>query len=259
MKACPVPAPPVTLWTSSAAAAYSWLLFGSSRAASTNCAPTYIWATETVFHNTSSSDRQIIVLHQSKGEILPPSIVVRGGESLPLSIFAGDFPPPGLAAVEVDVPADVIVESRLEYRNILPCSGQPPALGPSGKLALPSFALVAANRQQRHFGLDLGVQSVRVNVGVYNAAPIPAIAMIEMRRAACDDRVSTVITIPADTLLQTTVSVPAICVAPLHPRTPFWTVNATVTIDQPSFSYATTVSNTQPPSATFGVGMPDVR
>jgi hypothetical protein len=244
------------LWSNFVAAAESWVLFGSARASTTNCAPTYIWATETVFHNTSSADRQIVVLHQSKAEILPPSIVVRGGESLPLSSFVGDFPP-GLAALKLDVPADVVVESRLEYRNILPCSGQPPALGPSGKLALPSFRLVNTGQPQRHFGLDLGIQSIRVNVGVYNAAPTFALATIEMRRPACDDRMTSVVMIPPDTLIQTTVPAP-LCAAVLNPRTPYWMVNATVTVDQPSFSYATTVSNVQQPNVTFGVGIPDV-
>jgi hypothetical protein len=242
------------LWSLTAAAADSWVLFGSARGFTAGCEPSYVWATQTIFHNTASFDRQIAVLHQSGNLILPPVITVRAGESLPLWPSFTDVPPAGLSAVRLDVPSDVAVESRLEYRNILPCSGQPPALGPSGKIALDSFRVVDAGQAQHHYGLDLGTQSVRVNVGVYNASMTFATATVELRRPSCSDPAITVITLPPDTLLQMSVPVPPICPTPSNPHTPYYLVNATVTVDQPSFSYATIVSNVQPPNVTFGVG-----
>ncbi len=241
------------LSTLTTVAGESWVLFGSARGFTTGCDPSYIWATETIFHNTAASDRQIGILHHSGTTILPPSITVAGGESR--SLFFGNIPPSGLEALKIDVPSDVIVESRLQYWNVQPCVGLPPPLGPSGKIGLLSFHLTDAGQPQHHYGLDLGIEPVRVNVGVYNAGTSTATATIELRRPKCNNPVTTVLTVPPDTLVQVRVPIPPICDVSANDA-PFWIVNGTVTVDQPSFSYATSVSNVQAPHVTFGVGTP---
>jgi hypothetical protein len=193
-------------------------------------------------------------VHRNGAVTLPAAITVRAGESLPLNSFSGDLAPAGLFAVRLDVPAGVAVEPRLEYRAAGTCGGAPPPLGPSGKIGMPAFRLTDANEPQRHFGLDLGIQPSRVNVGVYNAGGSAATATIELRRAACNDPSTTIVTVPPDTLVQVSARTPPPCASPLFPRTPPWIVNGTVTVDQPSFTYATPLSNVQRPVISFGVG-----
>lgn len=237
-----------------AAAADVWVVHGSAFGPSVPCDASYVWTTETLLHNTTTADQQITVLHQNGAVTLPQAITVRAGESLPLNSMSGDIAPAGLFAVRLDVPAGVVVEPRLEYRAASTCGGVPPPLGPSGKIGMPAFGLTEANQPQRHFGLDLGIQPSRVNVGVYNAGTRAATATIELRRAACNDATTTMVTVPPDTLVQVTARMPPVCAAPLFSRTPSWIVNGTVIVDQPSFTYATPLSNVQRPVISFGVG-----
>jgi hypothetical protein len=244
----------VALLAVDASAGESWVLFGSVLGYRNGCDPSYIWKAEPVFHNAGAVDRNISILHQSGTTSLPSTLTIPAGTSLPLSLMVGG-PPLGIGAVELDAPADVVVQPRLEYENVLPCSGAAPALGPSGNITLPLFHLVDAGQAQVHYGLDLGIQSVRINVGVYNAGTHLATATIALRRPSCDSATTTSVSVPPDALVQVPVSVPPICSSPVNP-TPTWILNATVVVDQPSFSYATTVSNGQAPNVTFGVGTP---
>jgi len=242
------------LFAASASASESWVLFGSVLGYRNGCDPSYVWKTEPIFHNRSAADQIIAVLHRSGTFSLPGTLTIPAGTSLPLSLLAGG-PQLGIGVIELDAPADVTVQPRLEYENILPCSGAAPALGPSGNIPLPLFHVVEAGQAQLHYGLDLGIQSVRVNVGVYNAGTRTATATIVLQRPSCNNPTSTSVTVPPDALIQVPIPVPPICSVPVNPSPPFL-LNATVVVDQPSFSYATTVSNGQSPNVTFGAGMP---
>lgn len=234
-----------------AAAVESWVLFGAALGYRSGCDPSYIWKAEPMFHNGAAAARTVAILHQSGIGSLPSTVTIPAGTSLPLSRFVGG-PPLSLGAIELDVPADVTLQPRLEYEDILPCSGFGAAPGPTGHISLPLFHVVDAGAVQPHYGLDLGIQPVRINAGVYNAGTGTATANITVRRPACETSTTTVVAVPPDTLAQVPVAVPPIC-EPVN-GTPMYMVNATVVVDQPSFSYATTVSNGQAPSATFGVG-----
>ncbi len=242
------------LLAADASASESWVLFGSVLGYRNGCDPSYAWRAEPIFHNTGAADRNISILHQSGTTSLPSTLTIPSGTSLPLSRVVGG-PPLGIGVIELDAPGDVSVQPRLEYENILPCSGAAPALGPSGNISLPLFRLVDAGQAQVHYGLDLGIQSVRVNVGVYNAGTRTATATVTLRRPSCNNETNTFVTVPPDALVQVPVPVPPVCISPVNPS-PLWVLNATVIVDQPSFSYATTVSNGQSPNVTFGVGTP---
>jgi hypothetical protein len=236
-----------------AGASENWTLFGAALGTRSGCTASYNWSVEPVFHNQSDSDRTINVLHQSGPAGLPPSITVPAGQSVPLSgIVSG--PPLGLFAVDLDAPADVFVESRLQVTNVQPCVAVPPS-GPFGGIPFPLFHIVNAGQPQHHYNVGLGIQDTRMNVGIYNAGSITATATVEVRRPACSNPATTVVTVPPDSVVQTRVAVPPLCAAPAG-LSPFWMLNATVTVDEPSFSYATSVSNAFPPTVTFGTGAP---
>jgi hypothetical protein len=158
------------------------------------------------------------------------------------------------------VPSSVLVESRLEYSFADACRGLPASNLPLGKASLPVFReLAPAGTTVAHLGSDMGIQKVRVNVGIYNAGAATATASIEVHRPGCSKEpiATRTLAIPANSLIQISVNdLPAPCIALIEPLSTWWPMFTTVTVDQPSLSYATALVNDQPPGATFAVTAP---
>lgn len=155
-----------------------------------------------------------------------------------------------LFVLRLDVPEGVLIEGVL---NLGTGSGEdcplPPAPDSSaayGVIHLPHFrALVPANQDQHHLGTTLGGSPARNNVGIYNAAAVPATARVALRRA-CDNRLVDETTIPLAANSTTQVRLenksPDTCTGSV----PTWVDNVTVTVDQPSVTWVSTLANGVP-------------
>jgi len=154
----------------------------------------------------------------------------------------------------LEVPDGVKIESRLELGGTS-CSPTTPASFPAafGKLSFPVVrSLAPANTRQLFLGADNGASDSRVNIGVFNASVVPALAHLEVRRA-CDDLLlaSQDATIAANQLSQISLF-PVIDRPPCaDERANGYASYAAVTVDQPSLAYVSTLSNhpleTDPP------------
>jgi hypothetical protein len=218
--------------------------------------PLYFWSTETVAHNLGDAPATVALLAFSNAfepSVPPPPVTIAPGESRSLPFF-GDVPSTPVYATRLDVGDGIRIESRLHY-SYDSCAGAPP-LGPAGKMALPVFdELTPSGARQVHLGTDLGLQASRVNVGIYNAAQTAAVAVIAVRRPACHEggEGTTTVTIPPDSLIQVAAPVPPVCPTPDSSLQPYVTYT-TVTVDQPSFSYAIALSRAQGPNVSFALG-----
>jgi hypothetical protein len=243
----------------SAAAKDVWILIGQARAPQLACGDVYTWYTDAIFHNFGAAPESVSLVGQGVAPLIPQvSFDVPAKSSMALSTQIGKMPPLGLNIAHFQVGNDISVESRLEVRYDQPCQATSPAPGPAGKVGFPVFTgLVPADEVQVHFGTDIGSQRSRVNVGVYNASPVPANAHLEVRNQACypSTQAKADFVVPPNTLVQTTLT-PGLCEFIQDTNVPPWVRSTVVIVDQPSITYATPVSNQQSPNVSFGVGTP---
>ena len=234
---------------------------------------TYLyWTDDLRFLNTTSRDLTVRLLGVSNGgprseqrELLVPAGEVRSPRDLSI-----DWAPVGAGATtafwvnHLEIPDGLEVSSRAQ-----PTAGCGPPCFPCldgrvfGSIALPVFgALTEPNRPRYLLRTDLGTDGSlttpsRVNVGIYNAGSATATATIELRREC--DRVLVargVHDIPADTFIQ----IPAFgndtrgqrCTGGLR-----WATYVVVTVDQPSFAYAATLSYQLPPIIPVSISSPN--
>lgn len=240
-------------------AADAWVVLGLARGPVAGCNPVYTWRAIAVAHNLDADEVEVGVVHFSNGVTASPdTVALQRGEAAvipPLGAATASVP---VYVAKIAVPEGVAIESRLEYLYDNPCSTAPPAPGPAGKINFPVFRrLAAAGERQIHFGSDLGLQNARVNVGIYNAGTVEARAVVGVHRPGCgaDATVTTEVRVPPDSLIQATVQQPPTC-SGLGGAVPAYVTYATVTVDQPSLSYTTPVSNVQPPNLSFAVAAP---
>ena len=181
------------------------------------------------------------------------TIPARG--AVTLSTSARDFAPSPIWMTRLDAPPAVVIEGRLEYR-FETCSLVPQPDFALSKMASPVFrALTPPGIETFHPGTDLGVQNVRINVGVYNDGEVAASAVIQVYRPGCPARGQAVkvISVPAKSLVQESVfETPPACLGLTDVRE--WITATTVTVDQPSLSFTSILSNTERPNATFAFG-----
>jgi len=87
----------------------------------------------------------------------------------------------------------------------------------------------------------------RTNVGVFNAGSVAATATVELRRG-CDDVLvaSRSVAVPPNSIVQLN-GLPFASEGCSAIRTAAYETYVVVTVDQPSFSYAITLSNKRPP------------
>lgn len=235
-----------------------WVVMGSARGPASGCSPVYTWSADAFLHNVGPQPASVKVIDTSNGVGAEPiDSVVPPQHAVALSrLFGQRVPPNMLFVTHLSVTDSILAEGRLEYAYDFPCSTLPPLMGPVGKGLFPVFTeLRQPLAPQTHFGTDLALQRARINVGIYNDGDVTALAMVETRRPGCvggtPERQS--IQIPPKTIIQTTVRTPASCDVG-DPLMPTWEVSTTVTVDQPSFSYVSIVSNEQPPVTSFTIG-----
>lgn len=226
------------------------------------------WADHLVFHNTTAEDAVVRLLGVSNGPRRPEArdLIVPAGRSRSVAGTLLDWHP-GTGenpwVNRLDLPSGVLVASRLQ---VSVGSGAPcPVVSDSrgvGATGFPVFrSLRAPNEPQHHFATDIGPDETgyaahaRINVGIYNAGSSSATATIEVHRG-CDERLmdSRIVSIPANTMIQalglTTRTGPG-CTGSL--TTALYTTYAIVRVDQPSLSYAVTLSNEFPPQIPVGI------
>ena len=231
----------------------AWVIMGRAAGGQTCSVPAVTWTADALVRNFGGSRAVVRQVHDSNGGVLQDAteLDLEPGQSASLLQNAT---PQSLFVRHLDVPADVVVDGRLELSYYVPCTGVPPAPGPGAKVALPVYTqLTPANVRKVFTGTDIGYSdNARVNVGIYNAGSVTAVATIDVRRGPCEG-VRRDVTIPADTLVQFSLPMPAKCDSSLDPAGLPWAGYTTVTADQATLSYAVTLSNTSIPTATFAV------
>jgi hypothetical protein len=206
------------------------------------------------FYNTTNTIATVRVLGISNGapfSTSPDKIDVPPGTVIwAESVLNGAWIPSGsqgsnLWMMHLDVPPGVIVESRDEiFLTDSTLIGLPQSTS-LGKVSLPVFReAVPANEQQIHLGTDLGGKPARVNVGIYNQSQIIANAHIEVRRS-CDNSVVDTrdVQVPADTLIQITGLQVGVSTCAPFGTTYRWLRYTVVTVDQPSMTFTTVLSD----------------
>lgn len=243
-----------------AEASDAWVILGRAAGGGLACGgPAVVWTADAVVRNFGVDRATVQVIHDSSGGTVaaPTTIDLDPGRSV--SMIDSTLPQ-GLFVRHVDLPQDVIADGRLELSYFTPCTGAPPAPGPGAKVSLPVFKdLTPAGQKKIIPGTDIGYSdNAHVNVGIYNAAQVTAFATIDVRRGACEG-VRRDVTVPADTLVQFSLPLAAKCDATLDSNGLPWAGFTTVTVDQPSLSYAVVLSNAALPTATFSVAQASYR
>jgi len=228
---------------SSACAKSIWVLHGLGSTQLSPC-EVVLWWPGVVFHNRTAADATVVMLHVSNQSVpaipqpAPAPIKIPAGTSFALLGSA-------LGIAQYDVPEALGIEGRMELQGTSICAlGQPPG-GRFTKIRMPVFTrLVPPGEEQVHYGTDLAGSDVRINVGIYNAGAQWANATIAVVQAFCSGPTLTQsAAIPPDTFVQVGL-----------PRVPRCGSSYTVvTVDQPSLSLVSTLSNTASPAATAAV------
>src|SRR5688500_13536784 len=215
------------------------------------------WQDELLLHNNTDVGPTVRLLAATSGTNRPMGeVAIPARKTVSTLTFAGSplgGDPFGFVLVvnKLEVPDGVVVSSRAGvYGPPIRCGGGQPAAENHffGNLPVPVFrSLAAPNQRQLHLPTDLGVQRRRTNVIVYNAGSSAATARIELR-LGCDDSLLSelMIAVPPNAVVQ----VPGLtdeqtrqCTAANTTR---FTRYVTVTVDQPSLSHTTTISNEFP-------------
>jgi hypothetical protein len=236
----------------------AWVVQGNTVAATPVPCLWTLWTSDVLFFNTNDFPVTIQLLGTS--DVPPPvprSFTIGARQAATLNGSAA----PGTVAVplnkppiwvdHLDVPDGVKIESRLEL-GMADCSASPenPIPAAFGKLSFPVIrALAPSATRQVFLGADNGASLSRVNIGVYNASTVAASAHLEVRRA-CDDFLLATqdVTVGPNGLSQFTLQPTPDRPACGDTRANAHANYATVTVNQPSFAYVSTLSN-QPYSA----------
>ena len=229
------------------------------------------WTTDIFFFNTTATDAPIRLVGVSNGNFpsdLPSSFTIHANRSTSLSANGAvatwgprnpTFQP--LWVLHIDVPDGVLLDDVLFIGEEL--SGQAPLPldhYTQGKIRLPVFnELTPANQAQIHLATFLGdFNSIpsRANVTIYNGGNVTAQAKIEIREH-CDDAVllTTTIAIPSNTIIQTSgLNAPAgHCGFDFGFTPPPSAIYTVVTVDQPSLSFVSSLSNRDVPLTSISI------
>lgn len=221
------------------------------------------WDSDVLFYNSANASQEIRVLNVSNGWIDAPTdrITVPPKSVVSLDGSDGKYWRPNprehgfvpLWMWKFDVPATIQVTSFLELsEHVCPF---PEAVSTRGQVRLPSFdRLASPGEEQVLLGADLSSRDRRINVAIYNAAPVPATARVIVRRICDGSELATeVITIPSDTVIQR---------GSVHSGTvPYWSCSTnpargtyvTVVVDQPSIAWVSALANDEATTVTLNV------
>jgi hypothetical protein len=249
-----------------------YIVQGDARGPSIDRNTLVLWTTDAFFYNGADVDALITLLDVSNGAAhrIGDTFKIAPNRSLSLTSSnrgwgSGTGDP--LWVLRIDVPPRVIVDGALFI-------GWQSLTGPSpstfrfayGKARLPVFrSLTPAGQPQIHLSTSLGPASnnsveiqvpSRINVAIYNASAVQAGATIEIRQH-CDDRVVTSehVTIAANTIIQVggfearTRDCPPI----ENSGDSIRSVYTVVTVDQPSFSFVSNLSNAVVPTTSISI------
>ena len=213
------------------------------------------WEADTLLRNTLSGPAVVRLVSISDGfDSIPEpdrELVVPPGQTLSLNRnTAWHQPDVPLFVLRLDIPEGVLIEGVL---NLGTGSGDgcplPPAPDSSaayGVIHLPHFrTLVPANQEQSHLGTTLGGSPARNNVGIYNAAALPATARVSLHRA-CDNRLVDETTIHLGANSTTQVRLENKSTDTCTGSVPTWVDYVTVIVDQPSVTWVSTLANDVP-------------
>ena len=228
-----------------------WVIGGSTQTPSSNPCIATTWLADTVLLN--STDNVATVSQNSfsdrLGAATPRTFTIAPHSTTTMSrqraLAHVGQPNTPVWLDELDLPLGVFADSRIEI-GASACNVSPPIFGPvNGKLSTPMFtSLVPANTVQRHIGTDLGLLDARVNVGIFNGGSSGATAHVELRRA-CDDALLAQQTISLDPNALRQISLSSGAPKAVCPGADagYWVTYTTVTVDQPSLSFVSTISN----------------
>jgi hypothetical protein len=258
----------VLLCTASAFARDVYVVRADARGPFINAVEYVTWKTDVFFHNPSETAATITLVGISNGALpdsrVPRTFTIPAQRSMTLinSPDAGLWVPAGvpdqsLWVLRLDVPETVGAEDVMFIGRGATLAGpvdseQQYSLG---KLRLPEFtALVAANQPQTHAATFLGSPRYipsRTNVAIYNGGSVDATARIEFRDYCSDAMVSSAtVMVPANTIVQPSFTTPAVQCATNRPS---WAVYTVVTVDQPSFSFVSNLSNIDTPLTSISI------
>ena len=220
------------------------------------------WEADTLLLNTLPAPAVVRLVSVSDGTDSIPEpdreLIVPPGQTLSLNRnTAWHQPDVPLFVLRLDVPEGVLIEGVL---NLGTGSGDgcplPPAPDSSaayGTIHLPHFrALVPANQKQIHLGTTLGGNPARNNVGIYNAAATPATVHLSLHRA-CDNRLVDEATIQLAGNSTTQVRLQNKSTDACTGSVPTWVDYVTVTADQPSVTWVSTLANDVPPRVLISI------
>lgn len=215
-----------------------------------NGCDTYQWLGDAIFHNSTASAKTIRLLDISNGPLVggtDATLVIDAGRTSSINASRVWVPNPETApwVLHLDVPDGVLVESRFEigFVSCLPAERRPRY----GKLSFPVYrALQPAGVVKVHVGTDLASINARNNVAIFNAGAVAASGHVEVHQGCDDALLHTIdVTIPANTVRQFALgtaqtSCPNL---PVQGTTFDWVTYVTVTVDQPSLSWISTIAN----------------
>ena len=223
-----------------------------------------LWSTDALFFNAGSDTARVQLRGTSNGVAapLPPTAFdIAPHRSASLGQEVGNrwhLGSPTIWVHHLDVTGDVITENLL----FLGAMGTSTGIGSPfkyGKVHLPIVhALTPPGQPQVHLGTYLGISAQipsRINVAIYNAAAMIASAHIEVRNV-CDDSLidAKEALIPADTILQVSgFRNEGSCPESTPIGGPPQAVYTIVTVDQPSFSFVSTLANNTGPITSMSI------
>jgi hypothetical protein len=211
------------------------------------------WQADALLFNTQSTPAVVRLLSVSDGPDRVPEqnreleLLPRQTVSLVRSTAWGPGADAPMFMLHVAVPAGVIVEGVL---NLGTGTGEDCSLIPRpdnsalyGVIRFPHFrALVPAHQEQIHLGTTLGGRQARNNVGIYNASAETATAHVTLRRA-CDERLvrEASVALAPDSTTQVRLDNDSADTCTGSVQT--WVDSITVTVDQPSVTWVSTIAN----------------
>ena len=234
-----------TTLSATAAADDVWVLQGNAVGASAGLVSD-LWISDALFFNTNPSPALVRLLGVSNGSALTTDreLVLAGGRGTSLNREDKRWSPSSEAPLwitHLDVPTGVVVESRISI-GLIPTFNGPPMNGVNRKISFPVFrALQPAGTPKIHLGTDLEVIPARNNVAVYNAGDAVAHAQVAVHQI-CDGRIldTRSFAIPANTIIQvaglSTTTIGCTNTGAMY-------VYVAVTVDQPSLSWVSSLSN----------------
>jgi hypothetical protein len=237
------------LFTPMVRASDAWVLQGIAAGSNGPC-DDITWTGLLLFANTGTSDAVVRSFDSDVTLTVPPGRMVT-----PPIQWIRNQP---LYTLHLDVPAGVVVQSRLELGGRRKCPPFPPEIllaGINGRIVLPvRTALQPPNTPAVHLGTDLGRNSARNNVAVYNGGSASANVHIETRRG-CDGAVldaRDAVIPPGATAQINNLDATSTCQdAPLLLAP--WVVSTIVTADQPIASWVSSLANGKALSVVYDV------